>query len=161
MPQIDFVKAALEQEVEPESNQTPGIDFVDLALKAANSEEMKDLSPVDQAIAAGKPVTPDSAGFVANLGVGLAEDTQSDIDIYAKIVFPDIPLEVSRRRFSEVDGKILYVDEQGNLKNPGAGIRAGVSRFLGDAGLNIVGGIVGGVASPYNPVVGGAEVGKK
>lgn len=154
MPQIDFVQAALEQEVEPEQNQTPDIDFVDLATKAANSEEMKDLSPVDQAIAAGEPVTPDSAGFVANLGAGLAEDTQSDIDIYAKIVFPDTPLEVSRRRFSEVDGKILYVDEQGKLKNPGAGIRAGVSRFLGDAGLNIVGGIAGGVGG--TPILGGA-----
>ena len=137
---------------EPEKAEQP--DWYSSVLAQLKQDQTEGLSPVDAAIVSGQEVQPGSAGIGANLKAGLAEDTETDIDIFAKSIFPNLPIEDARERFTVVDGDIVYIDNEGQLKRPDSGFAAGASQFAANAGPSIAGGIAGGIAG--TPLVGGA-----
>jgi hypothetical protein len=104
---------AMDQKKKPPKNK----DFVAMALQEAEKTE---LSMVEQAM--GQDVTSGSAGTFANIKAGVAENPSTKIDIYAKSLFPDMPIEEARKRFSSNNGEILYVDKEGKLKDPSKGV---------------------------------------
>ena len=118
---IDFVGIAL-QEMQRKPPENTGFDFVSVALEEIKQEGISDLSPIDQALATGSgEVLPGSAGAFANLKAGIAGDVNTDIEIFAKSIFPNMPIEQSKERFSILDGEIVYLDKDGKLKTPNSG----------------------------------------
>lgn len=105
-----------------------------------------------QPIGRDQNVLPGNAGFGANLKANLVEDPKNKIAIYAKSLFPNDPN--AAQRFGIRDGKVAYIDDEGNIRDVehGFGSRAGTALAYAP---ETVGGVVGSFATG-NPVLGGA-----
>lgn len=97
-------------------------------------------------------VLPGNAGFGANFKANFVEDPQTKIRIYAKALFPDDPN--AEKRFGIRDGKVVFIDQEGNLRDVehGAASRTGTALAYTP---EVAGSIVGSLATG-NPVAGGA-----
>jgi hypothetical protein len=150
----DLVAQVLAEEKDKQKQQQPEeMDLVSQVLAELQQPD-PNASEVDKALMAGAEVQPDSAGFLTNVGAGVLDRPESQMDLYAKAVFPDMPIEESREKFGYVDGNIVYVDEDGGLRRVDKGFKAGLGQFVGQAGPSMAGGIAGGIAG--TPLLGGA-----
>lgn len=97
-------------------------------------------------------VLPGNAGFTANLKAGMVEDPKTKAAFYAKALFPDDPTAINR--FGMRDGKVMYIDNEGTIRDVehGAGSRVGAALAYAP---ETAGSIVGTFATG-NPVAGGA-----
>jgi hypothetical protein len=93
-----------------------------------------------------------SSGFGANFKAGLVEDPRTKIAMHAKALFPNDPN--AEQRFGIRDGKIVYIDDERNIRDVDSGIGSASGNALAYT-PETAGAIAGSVATG-NPVVGGA-----
>lgn len=97
-------------------------------------------------------VLPGNAGFGANLKANMVEDPQRKIAFYAQSLFPNDPEAV--KRFGVRDGRIVYIDPEGNLKDVEHGFGSRTGKALAYT-PEAVGSVIGSFATGH-PVLGGA-----
>lgn len=98
------------------------------------------------------PILPaKQANFIAALKSNLVEDPQTQRRLIANSLFPNDPNGTSR--VGVIDGKPVYVDENGQLRL----VSTGLGRFGGAAVANAPEMVMGGIGTmSSSPVVGGA-----
>ncbi len=104
-------------------------------------------------------VLPGTSGFKANFKAGFVEDPRTKILQHAQALFPNDP--EAAKRFGIRDGKIVYIDDDLNIRDVDSGFRAGAGSALAYA-PETVGSVIGSFATG-NPVTGsalGAAAGK-
>jgi hypothetical protein len=97
-------------------------------------------------------VQPGNAGFKANFKSAFVEDPQTQMRIFAKALFPDDPN--AARRFGMRDGRVVYLDDDGGIRDVEHGFGSRTGHALGYA-PETAGAIAGSFATG-NPVVGGS-----
>lgn len=94
--------------------------------------------------------------------MGLLENENTQRQVMARALFPDLPLEEGMKRVGFYDGNAVYIDNNGELQQ----LSSGMTRFLANMAANspetagsIVGGIGGGIAAGPVGAAGGSAAG--
>jgi len=101
-----------------------------------------------------------SAGFITNLVAGLADDPQTQIRVYAKSRFPNMPEAERLKRYGIHNGEVVYTGDDGRLYRETANTwYERIKRFAAKTSSNapaIAMGVIGSVAGPGTAALGAA-----
>jgi hypothetical protein len=149
---LDFVPR--DPALQPQIVDTQGRDINPLDFEYANSpQDLPKVGGVEQRpTGADTNVLPGNAGFGANFKSAFVEDPRTKIGMYAKALFPNDPN--AAQRFGVRDGKIAYIDDEGNIRDVEHGFGSRSGNALGYA-PETAGTILGSFATA-NPVSGSA-----
>lgn len=98
------------------------------------------------------------ADFRTMVKARMVEDPNARIKIYAAERFPDLPIDQAVRRYAVQDGKVQYIDENGQVyqEEPESGgwqtIRSGAATLMSKFPITAT--AIGGTAATGNPLVG-------
>src|SRR5512143_768523 len=85
-----------------------------------------------------QPAT-NALGFGQSFKLGMVDDPQTKIRLAASSMFPNDPTAL--RRFGYINGRMVFVNDQGKLENVQGGFRDWAGNFLGSGGPAMVGGM--------------------
>jgi hypothetical protein len=148
---IDAVPVDRQLQPQLRSGQTP-ISPIDVDAANSPAQIPKNINVVQQPTGRDMNVQPGSSGFATNFKAGLVEDPRTKIAIHAKRLFPNDPTAASR--FGIRDGRIVYIDDDMNVKDAEAGAAAGFGNALAYS-PETTGAIIGSFAA-RSPVLGAA-----
>lgn len=141
-------------QMQPQIVDTQGRDVQPLDFEYANSpQDLPKVAGVEQRPTGhDQNVLPGSAGFKGNFKAGWVEDPRTQIGIVARQLFPDDPQ--ATRRFGIRDGKIVYIDDDLNIRDVDSGVLSklgGITAYAPEG----IGTAIGSLATG-NPVSGSA-----
>lgn len=91
-------------------------------------------------------------GFGKSFLTGLVSDLPTKLRIVSEAMFPNDPQAI--RRFGFIDGRIVFVNDEGKLENAQGGPRDWLGRVAGSVGPALVGGVIGTALGPEGTVAG-------
>lgn len=145
---FDDAIAARSEAARPIDREDGGV--LDLHAKGITGGDL--ISRDGELKVAPKILPPEKSNFMASVKQGIPEDVETRRRVLAESLFPDNPNGISRVGF--VDGKPVYVDDDGQLRAVSGGLARLGAGIVSNA-PEIAGSVVGSLATG-NPVSGAA-----
>jgi len=148
---IDAVPVDRKLQPQLRSGDTP-ISPLDIEYANSPNQIPPNLNVTQDPTGPDQNVLKGSAGFKGNFKAGFVEDPQTKIRILSAAMFPNDPN--AAQRFGIRDGKVVYIDDDMNVRDVDSGLAATVGNVLAYT-PEAVGSVVGSFASG-NPASGSA-----